>query len=65
VPLYRRVPTVGTEAAFIDGLADLVGRTLADPTTPVCNDGALPACASTWHACPRLAQATAAARWLR
>lgn len=36
VPSYRRVPTVDTGAAFIDGLAGLVQRTLADPR-PLCS----------------------------
>ena len=61
VPDFHRVATVGTEAAFIGGLAALVTRTLADPSSPVCNDGAVPACAEVWRACPRLASPSGAA----
>lgn len=61
---YRRVPVVGVQPDFIDGLADLTLRALADPSIPVCNDGGVPACADRFGACPRLAGAAAAARWL-
>jgi ferrochelatase len=63
VPDYRRVATVGIETAFIDGLADLVLGVLADPATPISNDGAVPACRGSFSGCPRIAQSVAAARW--
>jgi len=54
VPAYHRVPTVGTHPVFIDGLANLVGETLARPQTPIVNDGSLQSCGAAHGACPRL-----------
>ncbi len=56
VRAWRRVPTVGTHPAFIDGLVDLVLQALADPAEPVCNDRTMPACPRQFSACPRLRQ---------
>lgn len=53
---YRRVPTVGTHPAFIDGLADLVMQALADPAERICNDRTMLACPARYSACPRLRQ---------
>ena len=51
VPAYHRVATVGVQPAFIDGLAELVLRTLAEPAQAVCNDGSMPACDSRFPTC--------------
>jgi ferrochelatase len=59
---YRRVPTVGVHEMFIDGLADLVLRTLAD-VRPVCNDGSMPACTDPFVTCPRRVATASASRW--
>jgi hypothetical protein len=63
VPSYRRVATVGVQAAFIDGLADLVLSALADPAAGICNDGALPACGEGFPTCPRRTPSTSVQRW--
>ena len=63
VPDYQRVATVGVEAAFIDGLADLVLRTTADPVPAISNDGGVPACSDAFGACPRRTGSAAAGLW--
>ncbi|HJQ60931.1 MAG TPA: ferrochelatase [Vineibacter sp.] len=63
VPDYRRVATVGVEAAFIDGLADLVLRVVADPSAAIGNDGAVLACADGFSGCPRRPNSTSKRRW--
>ena len=64
VRLYRRVATVGVQPAFIDGLADLVLRTLAEPTAAICNDGAVAACREGFVACPKRVPSSSAQRWI-
>jgi ferrochelatase len=53
VPAYRRVPTLGTATAFIDGLADLVISVLAAPGQAVSNDGEVARCGDAFRRCPR------------
>lgn len=52
VPAFQRVATVGIHAAFIDGLAMLVDRLLADPERWITNDGGFPACPTQHRRCP-------------
>ncbi len=63
VRLYRRVAAVGVQPAFIEGLADLVLRTLADPAAAICNDGAIAACGEGFAACPKRARSSSSTRW--
>ncbi len=52
VPDYRRVPALGTEAAFIAGLAGLVRASLArEGEAPACADGTR-LCPADWSRCP-------------
>lgn len=52
VEVYRRVPTVGAEPVFIEGLADLVRRALVhNGDAPAC-DGGGRLCPATWSRCP-------------
>ncbi|HKU94517.1 MAG TPA: ferrochelatase [Vineibacter sp.] len=60
---YQRVATVGVEAAFIDGLADLVLRTAADAACAISNDAGVPACSADFSACPRRAGSGATKLW--
>lgn len=60
---YQRVATVGVEAAFIDGLADLVLGAVADPTRVIGNDGGVSACSAEFRTCPRQAGSAAATLW--
>jgi ferrochelatase len=39
IPFYIRVPAVGTESAFIDGLAAIVRHSLAGPKILACGEG--------------------------
>jgi ferrochelatase len=50
---YRRVATVGTHKAFIDGLARLA-RGALQSSEPVCNDGTVVKCPAVHLRCPRL-----------
>ncbi|QQS14898.1 MAG: ferrochelatase [Rhodospirillales bacterium] len=50
VPAYRRVPTVGVEAAFIDGLATLA-LTAAGSSRAVVNDDGDASCPAACEAC--------------
>jgi len=55
VPHYARVPTVGTQAAFIGGLARLVRAALADSGTSgrrLCSGGGSRLCPREQTACP-------------
>lgn len=54
VPFYARVPTVGTEPAFIAGLAQQVRGLLAQPTGLHCPAGQAP-CPASHRACPQRA----------
>lgn len=54
VPEYRRVPTVGTDQTFIDGLARLVETTLRS-RTPVCSHKGGRFCTAEWRQCPLVA----------
>jgi protoporphyrin/coproporphyrin ferrochelatase len=51
VPAYVRVPTVGTAAPFIDGLAGLVRRAVDDPR-PMCSQLGRRLCPSVHTGCP-------------
>jgi ferrochelatase len=53
VPAYRRVHTLGTATAFIDGLADLIAAVTAMPQEAVSNDGAVMRCGDAFGRCPR------------
>ncbi|MBB4264525.1 ferrochelatase [Roseospira visakhapatnamensis] len=66
VPVYVRVPTVQTHAAFIEGLADLVSRAV-NPTEGdgclieagpaqgrLCSQVGARVCAETWSMCPHV-----------
>ncbi len=55
VPAYVRVPTVGTGAAFIAGLADLVRQALAD-SRPLCSQAGGRLCPSSCSGCPQGAE---------
>jgi len=52
VPAYLRVPTVDCEAAFIAGLADLVGDTLKRGPGCLCSQDGQRICPARWRRCP-------------
>lgn len=52
---YVRVPTVGTDAAFIAGLAELVVAAAA-AGRPVCAPGGDRLCPAGWHGCAQVAE---------
>lgn len=51
-PVYIRVATAGTEAAFIAGLAGLVVGVIAG-SRPVCSQGGGRRCPAEWRGCPQ------------
>lgn len=51
-PVYIRVATAGTEAAFIAGLAGLVGSAIA-AGRPVCSQVGGRRCPAEWRGCPQ------------
>jgi ferrochelatase len=53
-PAYLRVATVGTEGAFIDGLAHLVRQALGSDRA-VCSHAGGRICPATWRGCPQAA----------
>ncbi|MBM3643044.1 MAG: ferrochelatase [Alphaproteobacteria bacterium] len=53
VPIYRRVPTVGTHPLFIAGLARLARAALAGEAAKPCNDGDVADCGAPHRRCPR------------
>ena len=52
VPYYGRVPTVGTNGDFIDGLARLVRQALAGDRALCSQQGGRP-CPAAWRGCPQ------------
>ncbi|SMH55721.1 ferrochelatase [Azospirillum agricola] len=52
VPHFTRVPTVGVHPAFIEGLARLVGQTLAGDR-PACSQNGGRLCPATFSGCPQ------------
>lgn len=52
VPYYGRVPTVGTNANFIDGLARLVRQTVAGDRS-MCSQRGGRLCPAGWRGCPQ------------
>ncbi len=52
VPYYGRVPAVGTNADFIDGLARLVRQTL-ESDRPICSQRGGRLCPRGWRGCPQ------------
>ncbi|WP_207485373.1 ferrochelatase [Arenibaculum pallidiluteum] len=54
VPWFERVPAVGAEPAFIQGLAALVGRT-AETACGVCSERGGQLCPAGWRGCPQAA----------
>ncbi|OFX02464.1 MAG: ferrochelatase [Alphaproteobacteria bacterium RIFCSPHIGHO2_12_FULL_66_14] len=57
VPVYRRVPAVGTHPSFIGGLADRVRAILAEPQVAVCHGATAMPCGSQHLGCPLIAGA--------
>jgi ferrochelatase len=57
VPVYRRVPAVGTHPSFIGGLADRVRAILAEPQVAVCHGAKTMPCGSQHLGCPLIAGA--------
>jgi len=55
VPAYLRVPTVDCEPAFIAGLAELVGDTLARQAGCLCSQSGRRICPAEWRRCPMAA----------
>ncbi|GAB4362919.1 MAG: ferrochelatase [Kiloniellaceae bacterium] len=51
-PAYIRVPTVGTDAPFIDGLASLVAGAL-DSGRKICSHAGGRFCPAEWRGCPQ------------
>lgn len=51
-PAYVRVATVGTEAAFIEGLAGLVVKA-ATADSPLCSEAGGRFCSAQWRGCPQ------------
>lgn len=52
VPSYVRVPALASHPLFIEGLADLISRAVANGR-PVCSQGGERLCGGTWSACAR------------
>ncbi|PKU21768.1 ferrochelatase [Telmatospirillum siberiense] len=50
VPLYVRVPALGSHPLFIEGLADLIGKT-ASSERSFCSEGNDRQCGEAWKAC--------------
>lgn len=59
VPVYVRVPAVGTHPSFIGGLADRVRAILADPQVAVCHGATAMPCGSQHLGCPLVSKAIA------
>jgi len=57
VPVYRRVPTVGTHPKFIAGLADRVRAVLSGPPVAVCHGATTMPCGAEHRGCPLIAGA--------
>ena len=57
VPVYRRVPTVGTHPSFIAGLADRVRAVLAEPQVAICHGAPTMPCGHQHRRCPLIAGA--------
>ena len=57
VPVYRRVPTVGTHPKFIAGLADRVRAVLSGPPVAVCHGATEMPCGAQHRGCPLIAGA--------
>jgi len=55
VPVYKRVPTVGTHPSFIAGLADRVRAILAGPPVAVCHGATAMPCGPQHLGCPLIA----------
>lgn len=53
-PAYVRVATVGTDAPFISGLAELVGS-VAAAEQPICSHAGGRFCPAAWSGCPQAA----------
>ena len=58
VPYYGRVPTVGTNADFLDGLARLVRQAVAGDRA-MCSQQGGRLCPSGWRGCPQTGAASA------
>ena len=54
-PAYIRVPTVGTQEAFIDGLAQLVTGAL-ESSRPICSHAGGRFCPASWGGCAQAAE---------
>ena len=59
VPIYRRVPAVGTHPSFIGGLADRVRAILAEPQVAVCHGATAMPCGAQHLGCPLVSRAIA------
>lgn len=57
VPVYKRVPTVGTHPRFIAGLADRVRAVLSGPPVAVCHGATTMPCGQQHLGCPLVAGA--------
>jgi ferrochelatase len=57
VPVYKRVPTVGTHPSFIAGLANRVRAVLSGPPVPVCHGATTMPCGQQHRGCPLVAGA--------
>ena len=57
VPVYKRVPTVGTHPKFIAGLADRVRAVLSGPPVAVCHGATTMPCGQQHRGCPLVAGA--------
>jgi len=55
VPVYVRVPTVGTHPLFIEGLANRVRAILAEPQVTVCHGATSMPCRANHVGCPLIA----------
>lgn len=55
VPVYRRVPAVGTHPLFIRGLADRVRAILSGPPVAVCHGATTMPCGAQHRGCPLIA----------
>jgi ferrochelatase len=55
VPIYKRVPAVGTHPLFIRGLADRVRAILSGPPVAVCHGATTMPCGSQHLGCPLIA----------
>ena len=55
VPVYKRVPTVGTHPLFIKGLADRVRAVLTANQMAICHGGETMPCGRQHLGCPLIA----------